>query len=192
MVDNQVYLPMSLNCGLSAPWFFTKAMKPVVTALRRKGHRVFSYLDEFFGAARSSSEGPTSAPDTAALGREMYGLLYCLGLTLHPHKCDFSGQQNLEIVGIVVDTAQALFVLSAPKLAKIENQARRFLQYVSQHRRYVRVRDIRRFAGLGHLVSPAVVDARQAARAVQLRQDVPRVPVLQPQPPQHPRPPDTL
>lgn len=67
MVNHRVYLPISLNCGLSvAPCFFTKTMKPVVAALRKKGHRAFAYLDDFFGAARSSAGGPTSVADTAA------------------------------------------------------------------------------------------------------------------------------
>lgn len=31
-IDGQVYLPLCLICGLSvAPWFFTKAMRPVAT-----------------------------------------------------------------------------------------------------------------------------------------------------------------
>ena len=43
-VDGVVYVPACLNCGLAvAPWFFTKAMRPVVSFLRARGHRVFSY-----------------------------------------------------------------------------------------------------------------------------------------------------
>jgi hypothetical protein len=42
-VGGVVYVPACLNCGLSvAPWFFTKAMRPVVSYLRARGHRVFS------------------------------------------------------------------------------------------------------------------------------------------------------
>jgi hypothetical protein len=48
-VGGVVCMPCCLNCHLAvAPWFFTKAMRPVVAYLRAKGHRVFSYLDEFF------------------------------------------------------------------------------------------------------------------------------------------------
>lgn len=47
-VDGVVYVSLSLSCGLSvAPWSFTKLMKPVVSHLRSKGHRICSYLDDF-------------------------------------------------------------------------------------------------------------------------------------------------
>jgi hypothetical protein len=60
------YIPDCLNCGLSvAPWFFTKAMRSVVAHLRCRGHRVYSYLDDFFGAAASArDEEPASEADT--------------------------------------------------------------------------------------------------------------------------------
>ena len=160
-----VYLPLYLSYGLSiAPWFFTKAMKPVVGHMREQGHRIFSYLDDFFGAALSSQGRPTSAKDTKEFGDAMVALLERLGLLLHPRKCDFSGSTRLEILGIVLDTRKAMLLLSAAKLSKIELQARRLLRNASQHRRYVCVTDIRRFAGVGNSVSPAVVDAQLRRR----------------------------
>lgn len=165
MVDGEVYVPLCLNCGLSvAPWFFTKAMRPVVAFLRARGHRVFSYLDDFFGAARPSSIGPASREDTQMLGQEMRSLFTRLGLALHPDKCDFGGKRQLEILGIVVDTDRALFVLSPAKLRKVEGHARRLLRYASRNKRCVKATDIRQFAGLGNSVSPAVVDARLRLR----------------------------
>ena len=54
--QHRVYVPSFLNRGLPfTPWSFTKAIKPVVTILGKRGHRVFVYLDEFYGAARSST-----------------------------------------------------------------------------------------------------------------------------------------
>lgn len=77
-VGSRVLIPLCLNSGLSvAPWFFTKAMRPVVAYLREKGHRAFAYLDDFFGSTRSSSSGPTNHADTIALGLEMQ-TLFCL------------------------------------------------------------------------------------------------------------------
>lgn len=164
-VEGAVYLPLFLNCGLSvAPWFFTKAMKPVVAHLREKGHRVFSYLDDFFGSARGSGPHAASAADTRSLGEEVIALFARLGLLLHPHKCDFSGSRRLEIFGIVVDSEKEMFLLSVANLAKIEFQARRLLRYAAQHRRHVRVTDIRSFAGLRNSVTLAVVDARLRLR----------------------------
>lgn len=40
-VESVVYLPLCLNCGLAvAPWFFTKAMRPVVSYLRARPPRL--------------------------------------------------------------------------------------------------------------------------------------------------------
>ena len=139
-------------------------MRPVVAHLRARGHRVFAYLDDFFGAARRSSSKCATTGDTKLLGEEIQDLFRKLGLLLHPRKCDFSGSKRVEILGIVVDTEKALFLLSAAKLSKIEVQARRLLRYAAQHRRQVRVTHIRGFAGLGNSVTPAVVDARLRLR----------------------------
>ena len=115
-VGSVVYLPICLNCGLSvAPWFLIKAMKPVVAHLREKGHRVFSYLDDFFCAASSSSTHGASAADRRVLGDEIIALFAKLGLLLHTHKCDFSGSRRLEILGIVVDSKKELFLLGVSK-----------------------------------------------------------------------------
>lgn len=54
----RAYVPLTLNCGPSvAPWFFTKAMDPVVAFLRRLSHRVFAYIDDLFGTASPRCAG---------------------------------------------------------------------------------------------------------------------------------------
>lgn len=116
-------------------WFFTKIMKPVLAFLRKNGHRVYTYLDDFYGAARSSQGGSTSKADTLQIGTEFQELFGRLGLQLHHDKCNFAGRRQLEILGIVVDTERALFLLRPRKLAKVERQARRLLQYATSHKR---------------------------------------------------------
>jgi hypothetical protein len=51
---------------------------------------------------------------------EMRYLLSRLGLFLYPTKCDFSGSQSLGILGILVDTRCAQFLLYPEKLRKVE------------------------------------------------------------------------
>lgn len=165
-VGGDVFIPLCLNCGLSvAPWFFTKAMAPIVAFLRRLGHRVFSYIDDFFGAAKPASKGqPTGRAETRGLGRLMSILFTKLGLTLKPEKCVFDGRTRLEILGILVDTTAAQFLLPPTKVSKIERAARALLTYATRHRRYVRRREVQRFAGLANATSPAVVDCRLRLR----------------------------
>lgn len=46
-VDDKIFIPLTLNCGLFvARWFFTKTMAPVVAFLRIFGRQVFAYLDD--------------------------------------------------------------------------------------------------------------------------------------------------
>jgi ribonuclease HI len=165
-VGGRTYIPACLNCGLSvAPWFFTKAMRPVVAHLRSRGHRIYSYLDDFFGAAATACAGaPATEVDTQQAGRDISALFRRLGLWLHPTKCDFSGRRELEILGILVDTRRAMFLLSPTKLRKLETAARRLLAYASSHRRHVPARALRSFAGLGNSTNLAVVDARLRLR----------------------------
>jgi hypothetical protein len=76
LVEVEAFVSLCPNCGLAvAPWVFTKAMAPVVGFLRNLGHRMFSYLDDFFGAPKPPSNGlsaqtallpGTRRPDAAA------------------------------------------------------------------------------------------------------------------------------
>jgi hypothetical protein len=165
-VGGVVYVPACLNCGLSvAPWFFTKAMRPVVSYLRARGHRVFSYLDDFFGAGSTArNDHPATEDDTLRAGKDIRVLFARLGLTLHPTKSNFAGSRALEILGILVDTRRAQFLLSPEKLRKIEGAAQRLLAHARNHRRHVPARALRSFAGLGNSTGLAVVDARLRLR----------------------------
>ena len=72
------------------------------------GHRIFSYLDDFFGAPCSSTLGPSTVEETVRFGQVMKTLFPRLGLSFHPGKCDFSGNCGLEILATVVDTESAV------------------------------------------------------------------------------------
>lgn len=87
-VGTQIYVLLFMNCGLSvAPWFLTKAMTPIVAFLRRLGHQVFAYIDNFFGAAKPRQLGAQpSGEDTQRLVRLMYLLFQRMDLTLQPRK----------------------------------------------------------------------------------------------------------
>lgn len=137
MVEGNVLVPLCMNCGLSvAPWFYRKAMKLVVPYFRKLGHRIFSYLDDFFRAAKPGISSRTHTQrDTQLLGQFMEALFTSLGLQLHARKCWFERKTRQEILGIVVDTVQQMFLLSPFKLAKIELSSRLILTYAANHRR---------------------------------------------------------
>lgn len=84
----------------------------VVAWLRSLGHRVFAYLDDFFGAAKPARPGAaTGKKEAAELGRVIIVLFAKLSLALHPEKSYLSGSTRLEILGILVDTEEERFIL---------------------------------------------------------------------------------
>lgn len=70
-MGTRISVPFTLNCGLAVePWFFDKPMALVVAFLRRLGHQVLVYLDDFFGAAKPRRAITlTGKEDTQELGR---------------------------------------------------------------------------------------------------------------------------
>lgn len=165
-VGHQAFIPLNLDCGLSpVTWFFTKAMAPVVGFLRSLGHRIFAYLDEFFGAAKPLCPGGTASPvETQALERLMQLLFHEFGLQIHPKKCFFHGFPRLELLGILVDTESQQFLLPPKKLCDLARSSDHLLRHASRHRSFVRVKGVQRFASLAKSAAPDIVDHRLRLR----------------------------
>lgn len=141
------------------------AMAPVVGFLCRLGHRAFSYLYYFFEAARLMRAEEETGNKGAGKPRRVMRLLFDkLGLTLHRNKRFFAGKKSLEVLGILVHTPQERFVLSARNLTAIELAARRLLRSAARHCRYLRCKDVERFAALENFSGLTVVDCRLRLR----------------------------
>jgi hypothetical protein len=141
-------------------------MRPVVSFLRARGHRLFSYLNDFFGAAATArNDHPVTEADTRRVERDVHELFSRLGLTLHPTKSHFEGSRAPEILGILVDTRRARYLLSPEKLLKVYSAVRVLLSHSSRNRRHVPVRSLRSFAGLG-FTWLVVIDARLRLRGL--------------------------
>jgi hypothetical protein len=78
---------------------------------------VFYYLDDFFGDGYTArKDHPMTEDDMVRAGNDIRALFARLGLTLHSTKCNFAGSRALKILGILVDTCRAQFLLSPAKL----------------------------------------------------------------------------
>jgi len=167
-VGERVFMPLCMNCGLAAaPWLFTKLMRVPLRALRQQGHRVSSYLDDFYGAARiDATASHASQGDTARAEREIRALLSRLGLTIHPRKVDFSGSRRMECLGIVVDTEIGTYDLSQAKRQKVARAAFAVMQEARRNRRLVRLPHLQHFAGLAQSTYLAVPSCRLYLREV--------------------------
>lgn len=85
VVDGIVYEPRVLPFVMRlSPWAWTKVLRPVVAALRARGHKLNAYVDDFAATGRRGH--PSSAADATAGRREIVALFLSLGLHVHPTK----------------------------------------------------------------------------------------------------------
>ena len=137
-------LPFGLS---SAPYTFTKLMKPVISLLRKLGIRVILYLDDMLIMAESQEE----AKRHLATALE---LLVCLGFVVNTRKSVFSPSQSLEFLGFLLDTQR--MVISLP-----ENKLRSLRKLCSQMARQEKttLREIAQLLGMMVAAHPAILPA---------------------------------
>ena len=78
------------NGLLPTPRIFNKLMKPALSSLRKKGHQVMNYLDDFILVGDTFEECKDSVIDIC-------DLLLKLGLSIHPDKSQFIPVQKQSI-----------------------------------------------------------------------------------------------
>lgn len=150
-IGGRVYRHRVMVFGLaSAPWVFTRLMKPIVAQLHALGIRVLQYLDDWILAASSQD---TCARQT----RLVVDLLDSLGLEVNYDKSELSPSQTLTFLGFQLDTSNMTLALPAPKLASIRRDARS-VRRASEAGRLT----IRKLAGLAGKLA-AAAPASQAA-----------------------------
>ena len=90
-------LPFGLS---SAPWIFTKTLRPVAAKLRELGVRLVTYLDDNFVIANTPEQ---AADHTSAL---IY-TLENLGFVIHDHpeKSMTQPTQRVEFLGMIIDSS---------------------------------------------------------------------------------------
>ena len=89
-------LPFGLS---SAPWVFTKTLKPVAGLLRELGIRMIIYIDDMLILAESRSMAQDQVSGVVYL-------LECLGFIVNFNKSVLEPTQTLEFLGVMVDTRQ--------------------------------------------------------------------------------------
>jgi hypothetical protein len=108
-----LYEFLCLAFGLGpAPRIFTKLMKVPIALLRRLGIRLVIYLDDLL-IMGSTIEEVARARDTV-----MY-LFYHLGLTINMKKSVLSPSQELEFLGVTINSLSMMFYLSKEKTQKL-------------------------------------------------------------------------
>ena len=112
------YLPFGL---LSAPWIFTKTLKPALALLREMGVRLIAYIDDILILAESQEQARNHA-------EALVYLLQCLGFKVNQKKSVLEPAQVMEFLGFTVDTVHMELKLPLEKIQRAHAQANLNLQ----------------------------------------------------------------
>ena len=107
-------LPFGLS---SAPWVFTKTIRPVVAQLRELGVRLIIYIDDILLMAESET----------ILRDHTLGLVFLLenlGFVINSKKSQFTPTRELEFLGFTINSQTMEMKLPGEKLKKIRAEAR--------------------------------------------------------------------
>ena len=98
--QNKCYQFQCLPFGLSsAPWVFTKTLKPALALLREMGVRLIAYIDDILVLAESQEQARMQV-------EALVYLLQCLGFRVNLKKSVLEPAQMMEFLGFTVDTVQ--------------------------------------------------------------------------------------
>ena len=113
------------NClpfGLaSAPWVFTKTLRPVTALGRELGMRLIIYIDDILLMAESEEKAQDQASG-------LVYLLQCLGFIINTGKSILKPTQSLEFLGFTVNTVTMELSLPPAKIKKIRAESRKLLE----------------------------------------------------------------
>ena len=126
--------------------------------LRVRGVRVLIYIDDVLVCARTRAECDQA-------GRILDEVLLKYGLKSHPDKGQHESRQQIEHLGLLLDSKRGLYLVPPEKRDRIRKMARQLLGAASHRRRRVNARWMAQFAGLCISVHLAVPMARFHCRA---------------------------
>jgi hypothetical protein len=154
--NNNLYEFQCLPFGLaSAPRDFTKLMKPVVGLLRRIGIKMIIYLDDLLLMNKCPHTLMRDAKTTIIL-------LENLGFVINKEKSHTTPTQDLEFLGMTLNSKTMTMRLSEQKTSKIYNQCGDLM-----NKDTVSVRDLSAMIGTLSATSLAILPAKLYYRELQ-------------------------
>lgn len=134
---DQLYTFVCLPFGLSsAPFVFTKVLKPVYASFRSRGIRCSYYIDDSIGM---NTDKHLCAKD----GETMIALLESLGFVINNEKSIIIPVQRITYFGFILDSVKFMVFLPDKKVEKIKQSASRLLA-----KSIVPIRELASFIGL--------------------------------------------
>lgn len=146
-------LPFGLT---SAPWVFTKTLKPVMALLRELGVRLIIYIDDILILGESTQQ----VEDHAAA---LVFLLEHLGFIINSKKSLLSPTQVMEFLGVLVNTLEMELKLPGEKLRKIRQEASK----LKEEGLMITARELSRLLGKMNATAPVIHPAPLFCRHLQ-------------------------
>ncbi|XP_046746413.1 uncharacterized protein LOC124411363 [Diprion similis] len=144
--NNQLFEFTCLPFGLTtAPYVFTKILKPVMANLRRRDFLSVIYLDDILLFGRSYEECQSNTLSTRLL-------LGQLGFVINEKKCQLIPSRKCKFLGFLFDSERMIIELTQDKRDRVKREVEKY--------RAIKVCKIRRFAEFVGLVGsccPAVM-----------------------------------
>jgi hypothetical protein len=151
-----IYEFVCLPFGLpSAPWAFTKLLRPVVAHLRRMGIRVVIYLDDIL-IVQASKEATSQAVKIVTR------LLESLGFVISEEKSEEDPTQKIEYIGLTISSIPMTLSLPDKKVTEMKNGCRLVLR-----KDVLSLRDMASMLGNFNWASAAVNFAQSLYRGFQ-------------------------
>lgn len=143
--ENTLYEFVSLCFGQSsAPYCFTKLMKPVLTYLRTNGHTLVGYLDDIWITGNSFSSCLNSVKTVA-------NILESLGFVINMEKSNFTPTQNCKFLGLQLNSRKMTLELPTEKRIKIYELTKNI-----SSKSTIKIREFAQFVGTLTAACPAV------------------------------------
>ena len=121
-VEDKRYQFNCLPFGLaSAPWVFTKTLRPVAALGRELGMRLIIYIDDILLMAESEEKARDQASG-------LVYLLQCLGFIINTGKSILKPTQSLEFLGFTINTVAMELSLPPAKIKKIWAESRKLFE----------------------------------------------------------------
>lgn len=119
--DSKIYMFHVMPFGLtSAPRYFTKILKPPMSCLRKKGVRVFNYIDDLFIIGETERECEQSV-------KEVVSLLTKLGFFVNYEKSSLRPCTSMRFLGFILDTSEMTVYPPQDKVQKTLELLQKFL-----------------------------------------------------------------
>lgn len=161
------FVPVTMPFGLApAPMIWTKVMRPVVEHLREQGFRVLAYVDDFGGAPPAPPGQPATQAQAVAAYHLVERLFGELGLRMHPSKGVRDGPTQVRLLGHLVDTKLARFLLPPDRVDKLVAAATALSRRATANRRWANFVSLRRFCGAAVSTTLSVPSARYHLRSL--------------------------